>query len=249
VGGARGGLARAVDAVARAPLAAGAAIAVALALLLPTRLPLLVLPPLALAPRFARDVATGRPEAAARATLLWALSLSVLTIAAVLFFPERMAERVIHGPAYRDEMLRWIETGIGKEGDIRAFLPEHVLHAALLLVLSFATGGLAGLLLGALLLNYMNFYVASLGLASERTLLSLGVGWPIWSIVRVVGFVLAATAVAGPFYGRFRDIGSRLARGRRLLAAGALLIALDIAIKHFTADSWRHIIRWSLSGP
>lgn len=230
------------------PLALTLPAAVALAVLLPSRLPIVVLPALVLFPSFARDVAAGRLVAAARRTLVWALALSALTIAAVLLFPARMESRVPHGPAYREEMLRWIDTGVGKESEIRAFLPDHALHFSLLLVLSFATGGAAGLLLGAFLLAYMNFYVASLALASSSPAMSLLVGWPIWSVVRVIGFVMAAVGAAGPFYNRFQRIPDDLRRGRSLLVAGAALAVIDVLLKHFTASHWRGLLRWSLGG-
>jgi len=230
------------------PLAVGVPLAVALAVVLPTRLPLAILPSLVLFPHFARAVASGRPGAAARTALVWALFLSALTIAAVCAFPERMASRVAHGPAYRDEMFRWIETGIGREGEIRQFLPEHALHLSLLLVLSFATGGAAGLLLGALLLNYMNFYVASLVLVSARPLATLAVGWPVWSLARVVGFVLAASAVAGPFYDRFRNARRTLARDSRWLLLGLAFAGVDVVLKFALAEPWRHLLQWSLGG-
>ncbi len=236
-----------IESLSAPPLAAALPVAVALAVLLPTPLPLALLPPLTLFPRFARDVAAGRPGAAARRALVWALLLSALTIAAVRIFPERMASRVLHGPAYRDEMFRWIETGIGKESDIGRFLPEHALHLALMLALSFATGGAAALVLGALLLNYMNFYVASLVLVSDRPLASLAVGWPIWSVVRVMGFVLAASAVAGPFYDGFRSTRRTLRRDRRLLLAGLALAALDVILKYVLAEPWRRLLAWSLA--
>lgn len=223
-------------------------IAVAAALVLPSRWPLLLLPPLVLFPHFARSVAAGDLGAAVRGTLLWAALLSALTIAATCLFPERMETRVFHGPAYRDEMLTWIRTGVGHESDIRSFLPEHLKHLALLLISSLLTGGAAGLLLGTFLLNYMNFYVGSLVLASAKPLVSLAFGWPIWSVVRVIGFVCAAAAVAYPFHRRFRPFGGTLLRGRRLLALGLLLAGLDILIKHLLADSWRLLLRFGLGG-
>jgi hypothetical protein len=231
----------------RAPgIALALAAVVGLALALPSRWPLLVLPPLVLFPRYARDVAAGRLGDAARAALLWAALLSALTLATTCVAPDRMAVRVFHGPAYRDEMLAWIRTGEGKEGDIARFLPEHIAHLALLLAASFATGGAAGLLLGTFLLNYMNFYVASLILESARPAFSAVIGWPIWSVVRVVGFVLAATAVAAPAHHRFRGAGSLLARSRRLLGAGLALAGLDILLKYALASHWRLLLKFGL---
>ncbi|MFN0151488.1 MAG: hypothetical protein ACKVU1_12365 [bacterium] len=223
-------------------------VAIAIAALLPGRIAFFALPPLALLPRFIAHVRAGRHGAAARDALVWALALSILTILVVLVFPERMESRVAHGPAYRDETFRWIETGVGKEGNIREFLPEHLLHLCVLLVLSFATGGIAALYLGGFLLGYMNFYVASLIAVSNAPALSALVGWPVWSVCRVTGFVLAAVAVARPAYRRFRSAGADLATGRRFLAAGLGLAVVDILLKHFLAETWRGFLRHGLTG-
>lgn len=223
-------------------------VAVAAASVVPGRVAFFLLPPLALVPRFSAQIRAGRSVSAARDALVWALVLSVLTILAVTLFPERMASRVAHGPAYRDETFRWIETGVGKEGNIREFLPEHLLHLAVLLVLSFATGGIAALYLGGFLLGYMNFYVASLIAASSAPALSAAVGWPVWSILRVIGFVLAAVAVARPAYGRFRTVAPDLAAGRRLLVAGLCLASADIVLKYLLAETWRGFLNRGLTG-
>jgi len=222
--------------------------AVGAAALAPGWLAFFALPPLALLPRFTAHIRAGRLAAAARDSLVWALVLSLLTLLVVAIFPEQMASRVAHGPAYRDEMFRWIETGVGKEGSLREFLPEHLLHLAVLLVLSFATGGIAALYLGGFLLGYMNFYVASLIAAGEVPALCALVGWPVWSICRVVGFVLAAVAVARPAYARFRTAAPDLAAGRRLLFAGLGLALADILLKYLLAETWRGFLRQGLTG-
>lgn len=221
---------------------------VGLAVLLPGRLALLVLPPLALLPQFAGDVRAGHLGRAARRSLLWALLLSILTIASVMLCPERMQTRIFHGPAYLEEMLGWVKTGIGREGDIRQFLPEHVLHLSALLVGSFVSGGALGLFLGCFLLSYMNYYVANLLLLSKTPLLTALFAWHVWSVVRVVGFVLAAIAVAKPLYGRFRSVKADLLRGKKLLVIGLTLAALDVLLKYLLADTWHAVLNKTLTG-
>ncbi len=223
-------------------------ISIVVSAFIPGRIAFFALPPLALLPRFIGHLRARRFSAAAGDARVWALALSLLTILVVSLFPARMESRVAHGPAYRDEMFRWIETGVGKEGNIREFLPEHLLHLSVLLVLSFATGGIAALYLGGFLLGYMNFYVANLIAASQVPAVSALVGWPVWSVCRVTGFVLAAVAVAAPVYGCFRAAGADLAAGRRLLAAGLSLAIADIVLKYFLAETWRGLLRHGLTG-
>jgi hypothetical protein len=221
---------------------------VALALVIPGRVAFFLLPPLALLPRFVGHLRAGWLGAAARDSLLWALALSILTIACVALFPEHTATRIARGVEYRDEMFRWITTGVGKEGEIRQFLPEHLTHLALLLLLSFATGGIAALYLGGFLLGYMNFYVGSLIAASHMPAYAAAVGWPVWSICRVAGFVLAAIAVARPFYARFRHTRPDLTSGIPLLIAGLSLAAADILLKLTLAETWRSFLSSALLG-
>jgi hypothetical protein len=230
------------------PMPLALAAAVALGALLPGRLFMLVLPPLALMPTFARELRAGRRGRAVRAALLWALLLSILTIGCVVAMPDRMAARILHGEAYRAEMFAWIETGEGREGDIRRFLPEHLTHFAALLAASFATGGLAALVLGCFLLNYMNFYVGSLLAASAQPWMTALFAWHLWSLVRVVGFVMAATAVGVPAYARFRRTGEDLRAGGPLLALGFVLVAADIILKFLLAEIWRGYLYQGLHG-
>lgn len=59
--------------------------------------------------------------------------------------------------------------------------------------LAFITMGFAALLLGAYLLNYMNYYVGTLLLYSKNNLTSLIFvalfSWPIYAILRVFGYI------------------------------------------------------------
>src|SRR5262249_56349221 len=77
---------------------------------------------------------------------------------------------VLNGPAYRDEMFRWIRTGEGREGSPRLFLPQHLAHLAAFVALSLATASTLSILLGAVLMNFMAFYVASLFRAGKPAL-------------------------------------------------------------------------------
>ena len=99
--------------------------------------------------------------------LVWAATLAVVRdldlrrVAA-----DRRTRWCVNGPAYRDEMFHWIRTGEGREGRPAEFIPQHVLHLAGFVALSLATASAASMALGAALMNYMGFYVASL--ASRR---------------------------------------------------------------------------------
>ena len=62
-------------------------------------------------------------------------------------------------------MFAWIRTGAGSEGSPRLFVPQHALHLAAFVALSLATASALSITMGAALMNYMDFYVASLARA------------------------------------------------------------------------------------
>lgn len=156
-------------------------------------------------------VKEGRPARAAAWVLLWAVFQSIALGVAVQLAPDRAAEVVLRGPAYAEEMLHWIRTGEGPEGSPRLFLPIHLRHYLAFCVLSVLSVGTLGLVLGTVLLNYMNFYVAQLVRESSQPVLALGFGWPVWAVIRVAGFVVTGAATA-----RIGWIGLNRLRGIRI---------------------------------
>ncbi len=205
-----------------------------------------LLPVAPLAWVYYRAVAKG---AASRALLLaaaWAVPLSVSTIAAAASSPDSGLRGAWHAVAFRDEMLRWIATGAGAEGNIRLFLPRVLTEYVLVLVLSAVSAGAAALLLGGLLLGYMNVYVgwvvANADPATPAVAVAL-VAWPPWSVARVVSFVLAGTAAALWGYPRIYARGSARTPVGRLLAASAAFLCLDIFLKWWLAPIWRDWLR------
>jgi hypothetical protein len=216
--------------------------------LLPLKSPVLfaVLPVLPLALVYARLIASRRADAAIAASLLWAVAISVSTIAASAVYTEGAMKTIWHAGAFRDEMVRWIATGHGPEGDITQFLPRVLVEYALVLALSAVSVGAAALFLGGLLLGYMNGYVGWVVASSDPTvhpwLVALA-AWPPWSMCRVISFVLAGTAAALWGFPRFYRRGTPRAPVARILAWSVVLLFLDIGIKWWLAPVWRDLLR------
>jgi hypothetical protein len=205
-----------------------------------------VLPPAVLAVVYVREVARGRPGRAVGLALLWAACLSLATVAAAAYSGDEAARGIWHAEPYRDEMLRWIATGIGAEGNVRLFLPRVLLEYAVLLAASALTGGVGGLLLGSLLLGYMNAYVGWVVANGDPRAAAWATGlvaWPPWAMARVVSFVLAGTAAALWGWPRIYDRGGPRAPVRRLLLASLALLLLDIGLKAWLAPLWQHWLR------
>lgn len=191
-----------------------------------------------------REAALGRTVAL---MMLWAVAASVTMLVLLRARGLGVAEGVIRGPEYAQEMITWVETGVGAEGSPAQFIPIHVRHYGAFLLGSVLTCGFAGLYLGTILLNYMNVYVGTLAASAETPSLAYTVGWPVWAVVRVVGFVAAGTALA--HLGVTRVLG----RGRfcrqaftRWMAISIVLVLLDAVLKAGLAETWRGMLRRAL---
>jgi hypothetical protein len=202
---------------------------------------------LAIYPLFVAGVRAGQLGRTVGFMLLWALAASITMLLVIRARGPEVAQQVINGPAYAAEMLRWIDTGVGAEGSPSRFLPVHATHYGAFVIGSAATGGFAGLYLGTILLNYMNVYVATLAASAETPALAYAIGWPIWAIVRVVGYVAAGTALAHLGYTRFLRRGRwNAALFRRWMIVSVVLVLADVALKAGLAETWRGFLSRAL---
>jgi hypothetical protein len=202
-------------------------------------------------PLFAREVIDRRLGRATLLACVWALASTlamwVLIEARGL---ELIGSRVIHGPEYAAQTLEWIRTGQGEEGSPARFLPVHARHFATFVVACVLTGGLAGICFGALLLNYMNVYVATLAASAPAALPAYLLGWPLWAVVRVVGFIFGGAALAHLSYTKvFRRGTFSAPLFRRFMGASVALVVLDVVLKTLLAEPWRRVLVRILHGP
>ena len=194
-------------------------------------------------PEFARRVRAGEMMGAWRWGMAWAAVLSVSILVLVACQPERAEATLLHGTTYRDEMFRWIETGVGREGDPRLFLPEHALHLLAFVVLCWTTGGIGGLVLGAVLTGYMSFFVGSFAAASQSPWSGSLVAWFPWSIARVSAFVLLGALLARPVL--VRKLWPWDRSDLRWLLWVAVGLSTDLLLKTMLAPSYgRWFANW-----
>jgi hypothetical protein len=212
-------------------------------------LPFILIPVIPVALVYVRAIAARDASRAMTVALTWAVAWSATTIAAAALRPDAAMRGIWHAGAFRDEMVRWIATGAGPEGNIRLFLPRVLIEFALVLLLSAVSAGAVGLLLGAILLAYMNGYVGWVAANADPRVGPLAaalIAWPPWSAARVVSFICAGTAAAhwgNPrLFARFR---TNVPRGpvRRLLLLAVGLLVLDIFLKWWLAPLWREWLR------
>lgn len=199
-----------------------------------------LLPLLNAAPAYAVMTARlgrGDRRGAVVAMLVWAATLALFGTLAFALWPSVPDSMVINGPAYRDEMLRWIRTGEGSEGSLRLFLPQHLLHLALFVALSLATASVVSIVMGAVLVNYMDFYVASLARAGAPVWAVALLGWQPWALCRVAAFCTLGAVLAEPLLRRMRRTAATGAVRPYLLGAAAGILA-DWILKAALAPRW-----------
>ncbi len=189
-----------------------------------------------------RRLREGRRGAAVRAVLLWAAVLAVAGTVTFAVWPTPVDDRVLNGPAYRDEMVQWIHTGEGREGSPRQFLPQHLGHLAAFVALSIATASALSILLGAVLMNFMSFYVASLFRAGVPPLAVVLLGWQPWAVCRVAAFCTLGAVLAEPLLSRVFPY-PRSGPVRPFLGAAAAGILADWILKALLAPTWSNWLR------
>lgn len=181
----------------------------------------------------------GERRHAVVAMLVWAVALAVGGTVSFALWPRPVDAVVLNGPAYREEMFAWILTGVGRESQPSRFLPQHVGHLAGFVVLSLATASALSITMGAVLMNFMSFYVASLARAGVPAWAVVLLGWQPWAICRVAAFCTLGVVLAEPLLARvlkYRYDGLRGARPYVLAAAAGILA--DWILKALLAPSW-----------
>ena len=183
--------------------------------------------------------------------LWWAICQSLAVVGATVLAPEQASEVVLNGSVYTESMFHWIRTGEGAEGTVQLFLPIHLREYVLFSLLSLVTFGSAALILGTYLLNYMNFYVGQLIYQSSNQWLAVLVGWPPWSMLRVVGYIatgLALTALALNLCHQINRKFPQLDFPRQYFLMGLGLLLGDLIVKAILAPIWQQLLHTALIG-
>jgi hypothetical protein len=202
-------------------------------------LPLLA--PLTLYPAFAARVRARDYLGAWSLGIAWAMLLSLGVILLVVWMPEAARAGILHGEAYRREMFAWVATGDAPENHPAVFIPQHLLHLGLFLLLTWISGGYLGLAMGAVLVDFMSYFVASFAVASGHPALGAVAAWVPWSVLRVAAFVLLGALFSRPLLVRRAWPFTRLDYQLMTLAACGLLA--DILIKAALAPAYGRFLR------
>jgi hypothetical protein len=183
----------------------------------------------------------GERGGAVRAMLWWAATLAIVGTIALVWWPQNVSEVVWNGTQYKSEMFRWIRTGRGAEGNVRLFLPQHLLHIAVFVTVGLATASAGAIVMGAALMNYMAFYVASLARAGVPGWAVTLLGWQPWAIARIAAFCTLGVLLAEPLlFWMLPAAASRMKKvGRAPYVVAAMsAILLDWLLKFLLAPTW-----------
>lgn len=180
----------------------------------------------------------GEQRQAVLVMLAWAAALAVAGTVSFALWPHPPAALVLHGPEYRDEMFAWIRTGVGSEGSPRLFIPQHALHLAAFVALSLVTASALSIAMGAVLMNYMGFYVASLARAGAPLWAVVLLGWQPWAIARVAAFSVLGVVLAKPLLRRLRPTVAPAPSSTPLMIAAGAALVVDVVLKALLAPLW-----------
>jgi len=140
----------------------------------------------------------GERGGAVRAMLWWAAAVAIVGTIAMALWPSPVDGVVWNGPAYETGMLAWVRTGQGAEGNIRLFLPGQLVQLAAFVLLSLLTAGALSVLMGAVILNFLSFYAASLVRAGVPEWAVVPFGWPPWVVARIAALCILGVVLAEP---------------------------------------------------
>jgi hypothetical protein len=193
----------------------------------------------------AGELRAGRVTNAIATMLIWAAAMAVIATAwSALVAPESPEDNhVFLRSEYRTEMLRWVRTGQGPEGDPAVFVPQHLASAAMFSLAALATGGALAMPMGAVLMNSMGDYVGSMAHRSAHPAASIVLGWHPWAVIRIIGFVIIGVVLSGPVLARVWRFPFSLRAQWGWLRIGAGLLVLDIALKWLLAPTWGRFLR------
>ena len=170
--------------------------------------------------------------------LLWALPLGMTATCIYYGRLSQTGALFLRGDAYRTEMVEWVMTGRGAESTPSQFIPEQAGHAVLFAALALATGGVAAMPMGAVLMNYMGSYVGGLAAISRHPALTAVLAWHPWAVIRVISFVVIGVVLSAPLLSRLGKFRVDWTAARSLLlGAGAGLLA-DVVLKTLLAPAW-----------
>ena len=174
--------------------------------------------------------------------LLWAVTMGVTATLLSYARPAHTGGLFLRGESYRAEMFAWVMTGQGAESTPSAFIPQQIGHAAFFSGLALATGGVAAMPMGAVLMNYMGAYAGGLAASSQRPVLTMLLAWHPWAVIRVISFVVIGVVLSTPLLSSLGKFRVDRAAARTLLLGACVGLIADILLKALLAPFWQRLL-------
>jgi hypothetical protein len=202
-----------------------------------------------LIPMFLWALRQGRPRKAIALALFWVVMQSVSVIVASLLFQDTAWQAVQGGLEYRSAWLAWSEGGPLVSLAPSLAYGRQVIELALYALAMALTGGVGGLLLLTVALDRFNFTVASLLSSAQSPVLATVAAWPLWMIVRLVGYLIVGAVLAEPVANldlRPAYLAAWLQARKRLLLTGLAIILLGMILQVLLAPLYQTMLQNAL---
>ena len=167
---------------------------------------------------------------AATAVGAWAAGTSAASVYVFFRSPADTDTRVLRAQSYRESMLDWLASGGRQESHPIQTLGRHGRELIWYAAAAVLTANLAAIVMGAILLNYMNAYVATIMRASTRPVRTVALAWNVWSVVRVAAYI-AIGAAGGSVILRLLHFRVDEPTVRGLALGGVAGAAADVVLK------------------
>jgi hypothetical protein len=184
----------------------------------------------------------GRLQLAVVRMLLWALTMGVAATLLSYARPAQTDALFLRGETYRTEMFAWVMTGAGAESTPSQFIPQQAEHAVIFSALALATGGVAAMAMGAVLMNDMGHYAGALAASSARPMLTMLLAWHPWAVIRVISFVTIGVVLSAPVLSRIARVRVDWSAARPLLLAAYGGLVIDVVLKALLAPAWQRLL-------
>lgn len=173
--------------------------------------------------------------------LFWASLLAASMTWLIYKNPHVAKDKILYGEQYKKEMLIWAKTGVGKESSPNIFIPFHFIELIAFSTLSLLTASLFSVIMGAFLMNFMSYYVASLAIEGKNQFLLI-LGWHPWAIIRIISFVILGVIFSDLLLSKIFHFNFSFKEHKNLLKLALLLWFIHVLMKIFLSRFWQSII-------
>ncbi len=173
---------------------------------------------------------------------------SAMVISLASFDPQGIAHIYPRGEDYWQQTYQWVVTGESPEYELLFWLGAHIQLVLASTLFSFTSLGMVTLWQGFQEVDLMNCYVGNMLNQSQNPMVTLFVGWHIWSICRGLGYLVLTFEIVSYSLERLSRVhlSTRLRRITRWQIGLSFLI-LDGVLKYNLLEVVRQALEDNLT--